>query len=446
MTLPPLIIGRGQELYRMGDVCIDAAARRRHLAIFGTSGSGKSGLLRTMIAEDIAAGLGVTVIDPHGQLCEEILDSNIPGYRTNDVIHVNPKDLERAFALNMLHCPRPEQRGLVVSNVISIFKKLWADSWGNRLEYILRNSLYALIVQPKPVSILALPELLTDPAYRQTVLANVSDAAILRFFQNVYDRWPNSFREEAISPVLNRCGAFTTDPLLRAVIGQPRSSFDFRWAIDRNKIILCDLSKGRVGSDNGALLGSLIVMQEFLAALSRADMPESERVPHVLYCDEAQNFIGDFESILAEARKYKLVLALATQGIESLADEAVSAIFTNCGTLISFRVSSTDATRLRDELAALFPGASLQELPDFSAYFRTLTCDDNRCDPTEPLKITTYPPPPRFKGNAAKMRIMRRSAEAYTRPRAEVEAAIADFLRGSHYRASADQSVHRRKN
>ena len=412
----------------MGDVCLDPAARRRHLAIFGTSGSGKSGLLRTMIAEDITAGLGVTVIDPHGQLCDEILDNNVPGWRTHDVIHINPKDLQRAFALNMLHCPRPEQRGLVVSNVIGIFKKLWADSWGNRLEYILRNGLHALIVQPKPVSILALPELLTDPAYRQTVLANVTDAAILKFFHNVYERWPASFREEAISPVLNRCGAFTTDPLLRAVIGQPRSSFDFRWAMDRRKIILCDLSKGRVGSDNGALLGSLIVMQEHLAALSRANIPEAERVPHVLYCDEAQNFIGDFESILAEARKYKLVLAVATQGIESLAEEAASAVFTNCGTLISFRVSSTDATRLRDELAALFPGASLQDLPDYTAYVRTLTCDDNRCEPTEPLKMTTYPPPRRLKGNAAKARIVRRSAECYTRPRKEVDASIARFL------------------
>ncbi len=425
----------------MGDVSLDPAARRRHLAIFGTTGSGKSGLLRTMIAEDIAAGLGVTVIDPHGQLCDEILDNNIPGWRTHDVIHVNPKDLERAFALNMLHCPRPEQRGLVVSNVISIFKKLWADSWGNRLEYILRNGLHALIVQPQPVSILALPELLTDATYRQTVLTNVTDAAILRFFQNVYDRWPASFREEAISPVLNRCGAFTTDPLLRAVIGQPRSSIDFRWAMDRNKIILCDLSKGRVGSDNGALLGSLIVMQEHLAALSRADVPEADRVPHVLYCDEAQNFIGDFESILAEARKYKLVLAVATQGIESLAEEAASAVFTNCGTLISFRVSSTDATRLRDELAALFPGASLQDLADFTAYIRTLTCDDNRCEPTEPLKITTYPPPLRAKGNAAKARIIRRSTQCYTRPRKEVDASIGRFLMRQRTSQAAPHSV-----
>src|ERR1039457_1297317 len=223
------------------------------------------------------------------------------------------------------------------------------------MEDLLRSGLYALIEQPRPVSILALPKLLTDSAYRTRVLSETSNPAVLDFFQNTYDHWDSRFREEAISPVLNKCRAFTTDPLLRAVIGQARSSFDFRAAMDERKIILCDLSKGAIGADNATLLGSLIVMQEKLAALSRGDIPESERVPHLLFAEEAQNFIGDFESILSETRKFNLILAVATQGIESLSRETAAAIFTNAANLITFRVSNTDAERLKDEFTLAYP-------------------------------------------------------------------------------------------
>ena len=368
MPLHPVLIGHSEELYRHGDVHIVPDARRRHVGIFGATGAGKSSLMRNMIASDIAEGLGVTVVDPHGQLCEDILENHIPRHRTNDVIYFNPKDQARALALNLLHCPRAEQRGLVVSNVIGIFKKLWADSFGPRMEDILRNGLFALIEQPRPVSILGLPKLLTDPAYRRGALAEVRNPAVLDFFQNTFERWQNAFREEAISPVLNKIRAFTTDPLLRAVIGQARSSFDFREAMDSRRIILCDLSKGSIGADNAALLGSLVVIQEKLAALSRGDVPEADRVPHLLYAEEAQNFIGDFESILAETRKFKLAVTVATQGVENLTREAVAAVFTNCGTLISFRVSGTDAARLREEFTMLSPGAFIQDLPDHQAY------------------------------------------------------------------------------
>lgn len=429
MALDPIIIGRREHVFSNGrPLCIEPEARRRHLAIFGATGAGKSGLLRNMIAADIAAGHGVTVVDPHGQLCEDILENHIPRSRSNDVIYFNPKDRDHAFALNLLDCRRPEQRGLAVSNAISIFKKLWADSWGPRLEDILRNGLHALIEQPRPASLLALPKLLTDQGYRTAVLAEVRNPAVLDFFHNTYDRWNNSFREEAISSVLNKCRAFLTDPLLRAVIGQARSSFDFRWAMDQGKIVLCDLSKGAIGADNATLLGSLIVMLEKLAALSRYDVPEAERVPHLLFCEEAQNFIGDFESILSETRKFKLVLALATQGVESLSREAASAVFSNCATLISFRVSSTDALRLREEFAAVFPGAVLQELADFKAYVRTLSCTDGVCEPTEPELMATYPPSAKGCGAGWRENIVRTSNERYTKPRAAVDAAIERFM------------------
>jgi hypothetical protein len=388
MSLHPVLIGSSEDAFHEGrDVYIVPAARRRHLALFGGSGSGKSTLLRNILAGDIAAGHGVTVIDPHSQLIEDILDNHIPRHRTNDVIYFDPKDQERAFALNLLECRRPGEKGLVVSNVISIFKKLWFDSWGPRM--------------------------------------------VLDFFRNTYERWDNRFREEAISPVLNKCRAFLTDPLLRAVIGQPRSSFDFRRAMDERKIILCDLSKGAIGADNAMLLGSLIVMQEKLAALSRGDIPESDRVPHLLFAEEAQNYIGDFESILSETRKFNLVLAIATQVIESLSRETAAAIFTNAANLIAFRVSNADAERLKDEFAMAF-GAAIQDLPDYKAYVRTLVCNGSGCYPAEPERIATYPPFLKNTDAEWRSKIERTSNERYTTPRAAVEAAIARFLLRHH--------------
>jgi hypothetical protein len=432
MHLDPVLIGRSEDSFHHGKpVYIVPAARRRHLALFGGTGSGKSTLLRNMIAADIAAGHGVTVVDPHGQLVEDILESHIPRRRTNDVIYFNPKDRERAFALNMLDCRRSDQRGLIVSNVIGIFKKLWADSWGPRMEDILRNALYALIEQPSPVSILALPKFLSDHAYRNQILSRTQHPAVLDFFRNTFDRWQNSFREEAISPVLNKIRAFTTDPLLRAIIGQTRSSFDFRDAMDDRKIVLCDLSKGSIGADNATLLGSIIVIQEKLAALSRADIPESDRVPHLLFAEEAQNFIGDFESILAETRKYNLVLAVATQGIESLSRETTAAIFTNAANLITFRVSNADAERLKDEFTMAFPGAIIQDLPDYRAWVRTLFCDDAGCRPAEPEQIATFPPITREPSCEWRSRIERTSNERYTKSRGAVEEKIERFLLGT---------------
>ena len=309
---------------------VPAEARRKHMALFGGTGTGKTTLLKNMAASDLDAGTGITVVDPHGGLCEDLLTNHIPRHRKNDVIFFDPKNHAHALALNVLDCPRREERGLVVSHVVSIFHKLWAESWGARLEDILRNSLWALIEQPAATSLLALPKLLTDDGYRSDLLRHVDNPAVLDFFLNTFARWTSSFREEAISPVINKTRAFLTDPLMRAIIGQTRSSFNFRWMMDHRKILLCDFAKGSIGDDNSKLLGSLIVLKEKLAALSRQDITESERVPHVLFCEEAHNFIGDFESILAEARKFGLILTLATQGIEALPREAAFAIFSNC--------------------------------------------------------------------------------------------------------------------
>jgi hypothetical protein len=406
---------------------IPSETRRKHLAIFGATGAGKSTLLRNMIAWDLATpGVGVTVIDPHGQLVEDILDNHIPRHRTNDVIYFNPKDASRAFALNLIESHRPADRGLVVANAVGIFRTLFEDSWGPRLEDILRNSLYALIEQPFPVSLLALPKLLTESEYRKQIVKRVKNPAVLDFFSNTFDRWSPAFREEAISPVLNKCRAFLTDPLLRAVIGQARSSFDFRWMMDHGKIFLCDLSKGAIGADNARLLGSLIVMKEKLAALSRQDIPEADRVSHVLYVEEAQNFIPDFESILQETRKYRLALTLATQGIEQLSKSAASAIFGNCATLVSFRVGATDAARLKEEFAMPFPASNLQDLEDYKIYVRTLAAAGG--SPSGPHLVAAYPPFEKDDRPADRRRIIKVNGSRYARPRAEVEAKLFGVL------------------
>ena len=412
---------------------IPADTRRKHMAIFGATGAGKSTLLRNMIAWDLSAGTGATVVDPHGQLVEDILDNHIPRARKNDVILFDPKNHDYAIGLNVLACAHREQRGLVVSHVVNIFQKLWADSWGPRLEDILRNSLWVLIEQPEPLSLLALPRLLTDDGYRADLMRHVDNPVVLNFFCNTFNKWTTSFREEAISPVLNKTRAFITDPRMRAIIGQPRSGFSFRWMMDHRKILLCDLAKGSIGDDNSKLLGSLIVLQEKLAALSRQDIPEAERVPHVLYVEESQSFIGDFESILAEARKYALVLTVVTQGIESLPPEATFAVFANCATVITFRVSGTDAARLASEFGLVMPASSLQDLPDYTLYVRTLMRSGGPASPSGPHRIKAYPPFDQHPKRAHREGVTRESQLRYAKFRPVVD----EDLRRTYFGESA---------
>jgi type IV secretory pathway TraG/TraD family ATPase VirD4 len=408
---------------------IPPEVRRKHLALFGMTGAGKSTLLRNMIAWDIRSGAGVTVVDPHGALIEDLLEHHIPKSRTNDVIYFSPKRSNWALGLNILEAVRPEQRALVVSQVVSIFKRLWGDSWGPRLENILRNALFALIEQPAAMSLAALPRLLTDAAYRKQLLANVTNSVVRSFFKGEYDQWKDSFREEAISSVLNKIRALLTDPMLLAILGQSRSTFDFRWMMDNRKILLCDLSKGAIGDDNANLLGSLIVIKERLAALSREDAPEQSRVQHFLYVEEAQNFVGDFGSILAEARKYRLGLILVTQGIEQLSKPDALAVFANVATIGTFRVSGEDAARLETQFTGRVPAKTYQELPDFKLYVRTMIPNAKGVGyPSGPHAVDAFPPFKRIAGMALKNTVIRTSLARYSRPRAEVAEKLAKFL------------------
>lgn len=422
--IPPAPIGtHADNFFSEPEFSVPADARRKHFAAFGGTGTGKSTLLTNCAASDLAAGTGITVIDPHGGIYEQILANHIPRSRKNDVILFNPGDREHVIGLNVLDCPRVEERSLVVAHVVSIFKKLWADSWGPRLEHILRNSLWVLIEQPEPTSLLALPKLLTNAGYRAELIRYARNDKVLDFFRNQFDRWSGPLREEAIAAVLNKADAFLTDPLMRAVIGQPRSSFNFRWMMDHKKILLCNVARGVIGEENSKLLGSLIVMKEKLACMSREDTPEAERVPHMLYCDEAANFIGDFESILAETRKYAYALTLAVQNTDALPASAVAAIFTNCATVASFRVSGTDAERISQEFASTLPASSLQELPDYALYVRTLSRSGDRAaaSPSGPHSVTAYPPFNPHPSRAWRDRVIEVSRARFAKPRAAVE-------------------------
>lgn len=397
----------------------------RHIAAFGKTGVGKTALLRNIATWNFHHDSGLTVLDPHGSLVRDLLEM-VPSGRTNDVIYFNPLEPSRALGLNLLETNGHQQKPLVVSALISIMKNIWPENWGPRTEFILANSAHALLAQPQPVSLLAIQKLSTNDQYRQSILRHVSDPAVLSFFHLYDNQWAERFREEAIAPLLNKLSALTLNPLLRSIIGQIRSSFDFRWMMDRKKIFLVDLSKGALGADVSSLLGSLIVTKLSLAALSRQDIPESERVPHLLIADEVQNFIHgvDFPTVLSEARKYKLSLAIATQTIASLEPKTVAAVLGNCATLMSFRVSGEDAQTISREFAMVIPASELQSLNDYTLYLRTL----RKGKSFGPHLLQTFPPFERTGSENTPERIIRTSLERYGRSRAEVETKLKKFL------------------
>jgi type IV secretory pathway TraG/TraD family ATPase VirD4 len=419
-------------------VSIQENDRRKHMAIFGKSGVGKTTLMRNMVVADLDAGNGLTVVDPHGSLIEDLLDA-IPRHRTNDVIYLNPADPERVIGLNVLESVGKHQRSLVVSSLISILRNLYPNNWGPRTEYILEHAVYALLEQSEPVTLAALPKLLIDHNYRKQIVKNVTDPAVQSFFR-FYELQNDRLREESIAPLLNKVSKFITNPLLRAVIGQATSSFDFRWAMDTGKILLCNLSKGALGEDVSSLLGSLIVTKLSLASLSRQDVPEAERRPHYLYADEVQNFTHgvDFPTILSESRKYALSLTLGTQTLSQLPEESVAAVFGNCGTIVTFRVSGDDAKALVREFAAsgegprmaedmydvIIPASELQNLPDYKLYIRTLM--NGR--PVEPFLVDSFAPFAKSGKETTADRVIRTSLQRYGRDRGAVERMLNRFL------------------
>ncbi len=317
------------------------ADRGRHLYILGQTGVGKSGLLELLTISDIYSPYGFAVIDPHGDYALSIL-ARIPASRAQDVIYFNPADVDYPVAFNPMEVSDPKLRTHTVSELVGVLKRMF-ESWGPRLEYILRYSLLALLEYPES-TMLDITRLLTDKNFRKRVLSYVTDPVVRNFWEVEFASWNDKFAAEAVAPVLNKVGAFTANPIVRNIIGQPKSSFNIRQIMDERKILVVNLSRGLVGEDNAALLGALLVTKIQLASMSRADIPPSERSPFYLYVDEFQNFATDsFATILSEARKYALNLTVANQYIAQMSQEVRDAVFGNVGSMIAFRMGADDA-------------------------------------------------------------------------------------------------------
>lgn len=318
------------------------ADRGRHLYIIGQTGTGKSGLLELLTISDIYSPYGFAVIDPHGDYAQSIL-KRIPPERAADVIYFNPADTDFPMGFNPLEVYDSKLKTHTCSELIGVIKRIFENSWGPRLEYILRYSILALLDYPN-ATMLDITRILTERKFRQEVLKYVQDPVVRNFWTIEFASWNERFMTEAIAPILNKVGAFTANPLVRNIIGQPKSSFNIRQIMDERKILIVNLSRGLVGEDNAALLGALLVTKVQMAAMSRADMQGEQRVPFYLYVDEFQNFATDsFATILSEARKYGLNLTVANQYTAQMLPEVKDAVFGNVGSIITFRTSADDA-------------------------------------------------------------------------------------------------------
>lgn len=394
--------------------------RRRHMYIIGKTGMGKTNLLENLVIQDIQSGHGVAYIDPHGDTAEKLI-SAIPSHRINDVIYFNPADQDFPIALNVLEAVDEKYRHLIASGLIAVFKKLWADSWGPRLEYILRNAILALLEYPGS-TLLGVMRILVDKKYRQRVIDKVTDPVIKSFWTEEFTKWNDRVLQEVVSPIQNKVGQFLTSSLIRNIVGQTQSAFDLRDVMDSQKILIMNLSKGRIGEDISGLLGAMMISKIQLAAMERVNIPEPDRKDFYLYVDEFQNFATEsFANILSEARKYRLNLLLANQYILQLEEEVQNAIFGNVGTIISFRVGATDAEYLEKEFEPVFMQNDIVNLPKYNVYLK-LMIDGISGDA---FSATTLPPIPIVNAIEKEEMVIRISRERYSSSRAEVEEKIA---------------------
>jgi len=319
------------------------ADRRRHMYVIGKTGTGKSTLLANMAINDLKNDEGMCVIDPHGDLVENLLNF-IPKRRINDVIYFDPSDTERTVKLNLFEGENVAHRELIASGIVSVFKKLYGYSWGPRLEYILRNALLTLL-KTEQARLSDVLDLLTNPKFRAKIVDELDDPILKSFWVDEYDKMQERQRTEAIASILNKVGQFVSSPLVRNIVNARKSSFSIEDAMNEGKIILVNLSQGKLGEDNAALLGSMLITKIQLAAMGRVTIPEEERKDFYLYVDEFQNFATEsFTKILSEARKYRLDIILANQYIAQIPEEVQKAIFGNCGSMISFVMGADDAT------------------------------------------------------------------------------------------------------
>ncbi len=417
-------IGKVDYRNKMTKFGIKPRDRTKHMYIIGKTGTGKSTLLENMIVQDIQNGHGVAFIDPHGGSADKLLDY-IPEWRINDVIYFNPSDMEYPVAFNPLEDPGPEKRHLVTDGLMSVFKKIWPEAFSGRMEYILNMTMMALMEYPDS-TILSINRMLTDKDFRKRVIASVTDTAV----RNAWDelmKWDDKRWSEAIGALVNKVGQFSTNPVIRNIIGQPKSTFDFRKAMDERKIVIINLSKGMIGEQNAPLLGAMLITKIYLSAMSRAEMPAHviERMPpFYFYVDEFQNFANEsFASILSEARKYKLCLTVANQFIAQMEETIRDAVFGNMGTTVSFRVGPLDAEFMERVFAPVFTQEDLQNIA-FGQYYLTLQIDNMGSKPFSAQGLPPIPPPQ----TSMKTRVIEASRRNYASNREEVEARVKEFF------------------
>jgi hypothetical protein len=382
--------------------------RRRHMYVIGKSGTGKSTLLANMIINDLKHNEGIAVVDPHGELIDTILDY-IPKHRINDVIVFDPSDPEAVVKMNLFEGENTVHRELVASGILSMFQKLYADSWGPRLEYILRNALLTLLSrQAKLEDVL---RILTDPEFRGRVVAELDDPVLKNFWQNEFDQMQEKLRTESISPILNKVGQFVTSPIIRNVVNTTSSSFSIEKVMNEGKILLVNVSQGRLGEDNAAMLGAMMITKIQLAAMNRVYLPEAERRDFYLYIDEFQNFAtSSFVKILSEARKYRLNLILANQYMAQVPDDVKAGIFGNAATMASFILGAQDAEWMVKEFGNTYTQEDLVSLGRYQVILKLMIDGQvSRPFPAKTLSLAKS-------RNQNRQKVLRVSREQFAKP------------------------------
>ncbi len=388
--------------------------RRRHMYLIGKTGMGKTTALENMVLADIYAGHGLAYVDPHGDTAQKLLDF-IPPHRINDVVYVNPGDMDFPIGFNILETIDPAKKHLVAAGLMGVFKKIWPDVWSARMEYILLNTILALLDAPGS-TLLGINRLLVDPDYRKRVVSLIQDPVVKTFWVKEFAAFSEKYRTEAIAPVQNKVGQFLSASIIRNIVAQVKSTIDIREIMDQRKILILNLAKGLIGEENSRLLGGMIVTRLQLAAMERVDMPEKDRQDFYLYVDEFQNFATtSFANILSEARKYRLNLIVAHQYIEQLEEEVRDAIFGNVGTIIAFRVGAADADFMETEFAPRFTPEDLVNLGKYDIYLKLMI--DGAA--SEPFSATTLPPIAKRTGSEDK--VIKVSRERYATPRDKIE-------------------------
>ena len=382
--------------------------RRKHMYVIGKTGTGKSTLIANMAINDMRNNRGFCVIDPHGDLCEILLDY-IPSFRINDVIYLDPSDADHVFALNPLEVQNPAQKELVVSGIVAIFHKLYGNSWGPRLEYVLRNAILSVIDLPG-ASLLMIPEILTNENFRRKTIEKLQDPILRSYWTNEFEQMTERLRAETISPILNKVGQFLSSKVIRNIVQNPKSTIDLEKVMNEGKILLLNLAQGKMGEDNAALLGAMTITKLQLAAMNRVHLKEEDRRDFYLYVDEFQNFATtSFVKILSEARKYRLNLILANQYIAQIPEEVRSAIFGNAGTMMSFLIGAEDGSYMAREFGERFKEEDLLALGNYQAILKLAIDNITQA----PFLTQTLPLPRSATQNREK--VIRSSRERYTK-------------------------------